>query len=90
MKFFKVSCTSLLSNQELFSLLILVLLLISLNLIIILGPQRLVENYGFLGPSRTQERFSNGRILCLFMIFFFNIPNHNVFENRCFTFKKRL
>ena len=63
---------------------------ISLKLIIILGPQRLVENYEFLGPSRTQERVSTDRILCLFMIFFFNIPNHNVFDNRCFTFKKRL
>ena len=47
MKFVEVPCTSLLSNQELFSLLILVLLLISLNLIIILGPQRLVDFTNF-------------------------------------------
>ena len=60
---------------------------ISVKLSIILGPQRLVENHEFLGPSRTQERVSTGRIVCFFMIFFFNIPNHNVFDNRCFTLK---
>ena len=60
---------------------------ISVKLSLILGPQRLVENHEFLGPSRTQERVSTGRIVCFFMIFFFTIPNHNVFDNRCFTLK---